>query len=111
MTTQEASGKVGRLVREASASFVRLAALAADAEAVQWDPAQSVKPREDSPVKPKGEISNPTLDTAIDPRRLAVREAYIQATDSLERISREASAAARHLEEALALWAGAPVED
>lgn len=108
-STPVSTTQVGRLVCEATESFVRLAALAADAEAVQWDPSRSIQPREDSPARSSGDISNPTLDTAVDPHRLAVRAAFTEAVRALEDASERASAAARLLEDALAAWAGDPL--
>jgi hypothetical protein len=57
-------------------------------------------------VRSKGEVSDPTASTALDPQRLELRRHRKQALRQLD-VAATAMAAARfHLEEGLATWSG-----
>jgi hypothetical protein len=58
----------------------------------QWSPSPVPKPREDTPQRASGDRpADPTADTALDARRLAVRETVIRS----ERVLRDAALALR----------------
>ena len=67
------------IVREFATSALLLASALGRAEAVQWQPAPTPKPREDTTERSRGIHSDPTAQTATDPRRLALRAAVVTA--------------------------------
>lgn len=71
------------IVRDAAKEFLLLAQTLTEAEAVQWTAAPVPKPREDV-VRSAGGHGDPTGDTVLDERRLAVRE---QVTQALARLT------------------------
>lgn len=94
------------LVREGADTFVRLSALVADAEVVQWEAAPVPRPREDTTERASGEYADPTPSTSLDARRLAVREAHDRAVGALREMTETGAEALRLLEEALLRWEG-----
>lgn len=54
-----------------------------EATARQWEASVVPRPREDTSQRASGGIPNPTADTALDPRRLAVRETVVRAGSAL----------------------------
>ncbi|WP_136709393.1 hypothetical protein [Agromyces sp. H66] len=53
------------------------------AEDVQWTRGPTPRPRDDEGRRSPGGVPDPTGDTVADPRRLAVRAAYIQGRRAL----------------------------
>ena len=94
------------LITSTGDAIVRLAKAYARALSVQWLPPLGPSTRHDTSERAKGLISNPTLDTATDPRRLRVRAAVIEAEGLLESIRDSATENAEKLERALDEWAG-----
>lgn len=71
-----------------------------DARARQWDPSPAPRPREDTSQRSVGGApSDPTADTVLDARRLAVRDAVSRA----ERVLAFAAQSLRERREALEL--------
>ncbi|GEB46977.1 hypothetical protein MTE01_29220 [Microbacterium testaceum] len=96
----------GDLIRSAGASLIRLGENLGHAADVQWLPPAAPSKRNDTAERASGLVSNPTLDTATDERRLKVRAAVIEAETLLERMRGTADDAADRLEAALQGWAG-----
>lgn len=94
------------LVHAAAEEFMHLAALAADAESVQWESAPVPRPREDTSERISGEYSDPTPATTLDGRRLAVRADYLRAVRSLEEARNLAATARSQLTAAIERWEG-----
>lgn len=97
-----------RMLREATDAFVRLAALVADADEIQWEPGKAIKPPDETGRKRSGEVSDPTSAVALDSRRLDVRVAQIEAVAAISKAKETITAAHHHLSDALAAWAGEP---
>lgn len=95
-----------QIVREGHETFLRLAAVVAAAEELQWHSAPIPKPRDDTTQRVTGTVSDPTSATALDERRLAVRERVEEALSALEKSTSSASAATRHLTDAVDHWYG-----
>lgn len=93
-------------VRTFAESTLRLASVMHEAEAVQWSPSLTPKPREDTTERAKGGHGDPVVSTVLDPRRLAVRAAVIDAELALKEAEEKAVEARRALEAALARWQG-----
>lgn len=91
---------------ETARDLLALAQLLGDVEELQWKPAPIPKPREDTDRKAAGGHGDPTGDTALDPRRLELRQAYTRAAATLGEISHSARMARRDLEEAVGRWSG-----
>lgn len=94
------------VVREGAEAFTRLAALAASADEIQWEASPRPRSREDSDRKAAGGHGDPTGDVALDPRRLAVREAMVQAERALEGALQGLQAARGALAKAVDEWHG-----
>jgi hypothetical protein len=60
-----------------------LASVLRAAEAIQWSPSLTPKPREDTSERASGGHGDPTLAAVVDDRRLAVREAVDETHASL----------------------------
>lgn len=94
------------LIRSSGDALVRLGTALAHAADVQWSPPAAPSKRNETPEKAKHTISNPTVDTALDERRLRVRAAVIEGETTLEAIIEQAHDAATSLEAAFTEWAG-----
>lgn len=90
-----------QLLREGAETFLRLVRTLGQAEAIQWDAAPVPRPQGDA-RRAIGGHGDPTADTALDGRRLAVRDAIRQA----RRAIRDLLAALRYLEQALDRYYG-----
>lgn len=73
-------------VRETAKEFLLLAQTLNEAEAVQWQASPVPKPREDV-VRNAGGHGDPTGDAALDPRRLALREAIEDTRADVEELA------------------------
>lgn len=93
-------------IRDGAEQFLRLTALAADAQAVQWDRSHAPKPRVDSDRKSSGGYSNPTLEITLDDRRLGLREAVERANKAIHELSARAAEVRADLERAVNRWEG-----
>ncbi|KJL31902.1 DUF7169 domain-containing protein [Microbacterium azadirachtae] len=71
------------------AAYLRTHALIGDAAEAQWQAGATPRPIEDTTERSKGPVSDPTVYHLLDGRRIALREAVIEAEKSL----REAEAA------------------
>lgn len=97
---------LGTAVDDLKAACRYLAALAAEAAEVQWEPAPIPRPRDDTTERAKGGHGDPTPSVALDARRADVRAAVIGARAALDFARASAAVQARALEAALARWAG-----
>jgi hypothetical protein len=97
---------VSAVVKATTAEALRLLLLLDDAVAVQWQTSPVPKPREDTTQRASGAISDPTLATVLDERRLAVRQAVRRAASALDAHSSALSSARRDVEIALQAWEG-----
>lgn len=89
--------------RSAAEALIRLSQSLVEARGVQFEPSpREVRPRED--VTGTKEISNPTLDIAIDARRLLVSIEVYACERMLEAVTRATNDRIRRLDEALAAW-------
>lgn len=96
----------GNLIRATGAALVRLGVALGKAASVQWLPPAAPSKRGDTTERSAGIISNPTLDTATDERRLKVRAAVIEAESFLEDTASRADSVAEKLTDAFHGWAG-----
>lgn len=75
--------EAARLIREESLALIRALPPALDR---QWSPSPAPRPYEDTSQRTTGDRpSDPTGDTVLDPRRLAVRESVTNAERMLAR--------------------------
>lgn len=74
------------------ATNLRVRQLLTDSREAQWRAGKSPVPKEDTTERSKGLVNDPTATTTLDPRRVALRVAVIDA----ERALRQADAAMRH---------------
>lgn len=72
----------------------------------QWRASSSPVPREQVEVKQKGLIHDPTAHTALDPSRLALREARDAADAGLKKATEYLGYVTRKLESAHDWWEG-----
>lgn len=70
---------LARLVALVEQEAKELRAVLPDALERQWDASPVPRPRNDTTRKASGIRRDPTADTALDPRRLAVRDTVIRA--------------------------------
>lgn len=94
------------LVQENRRAAAEVASLLAEAEHVQWSPAPVLRPRDEGGSRAAGTVSDPTSDTATDPRRLALREEVEDAARAVQKSTKTLLAAHKHLGDALDAWAG-----
>lgn len=85
---------------------LRLERILSAADAVQWSPSPTPKPRDDTTERSKGGHGDPTLQTVVDSRRLEVRAAVEEAQRVLTEAARSMHAARTALEESVARWSG-----
>lgn len=83
------------------AAYLTLAALFEDAARVQWDRPYGPRPVEDTTERSRGVVSDPTAAIALDPRRLALRDAVKAAESCLEDSRRLLATAINDLEGAM----------
>lgn len=93
-------------VARAAGEVVKLAALLIDARELQWSAAPVPKPRDDTDRKATGGHGDPTADTALDDRRLALRRACRDAEEELQRLAAAAEQARAALSDSLEHWKG-----
>jgi hypothetical protein len=79
MTDDLSTAALGRAV---ATEALALALLIGEAAEIQWQPATTPKPREDTTERSRGGHGDPTLNTVADERRLAVR-AGVRASEHL----------------------------
>lgn len=92
MEEQNTASRVDRLVRLIEGEIRLMQDEIGEAEARQWEASPVPKPREDTTQRSSGgRPSDPTADTALDPRRLAVRETLL----AVEPVLRDAAVALR----------------
>lgn len=96
---------LARLLAEHRSAATELASLLADADAVQWDAAPILRPRDEG-GSGSGTISDPTSAVASDARRLAVRHRVEAAGDALTKSTQTLRAARANLARSLDEWAG-----
>lgn len=93
-----------RLLRE---EIDALLAAAPAAFERQWDRSPAPRPREDTNERSKGSLpADPTADTALDPRRLALRATVHQLTEALRSAAVTARGARLALENAVQRFDG-----
>lgn len=93
-------------IKELLDASVKAARALDAAKAVQWEKSPVPSSREDAPSRSLGGYSNPTADTALDTRRLAVREAVELTEEVLHTAARELRSRAEALIEAVERWQG-----
>ena len=76
----------------------------------QWRASSSPVPREQVEVKQKGLIMDPTAMTALDPSRLALRDARDAAEAGLKKAAEYLGYVTRKLESSHAWWEGQRAE-
>jgi hypothetical protein len=96
---------LAQLTRSGAEAFVRLAAKASEAEAIQWEASPRPKTKNEEGGKSSG-YGDPTFDTATDERRLAVREKVQAAYVELVRATAAAREATAALDAAIREWEG-----
>jgi len=96
---------VGTLRQVAEEAF-RLAVIMETAEDVQWMPSSVPRPKDDTTERASGGYSDPTLNTVTDPRRLAVREAMVKSTETLEQTRLTIIRQREELESVVENWNG-----
>jgi len=79
MTDDLSTAALGRAV---ASEALALALLIGEASEIQWQPANTPRPREDTTERSRGGHSDPTVNIVADERRLAVRKAVV-ASDHL----------------------------
>ena len=101
------AAQTAQTIRSLGEAVIRFADNLAHAQAVQYDRPAAPSVRETDPSRRiEGAVSNPTHDTATDPRRMRLRAAVVTAELAAESITAQASAAADDLAAALQGWAG-----
>lgn len=94
-------------IRSMGEAVIALADTLAHAQAIQYDRPAAPSIRETDPSRRvSGVVSNPTHDTATDPRRLRVRAAVINGELAADELAAKATAAADELHAALTSWGG-----
>lgn len=93
-------------VRAFAAEVLALGSVMFEADAVQWSASPTPKPRDDTSERAKGGHGDPTPSIVTDPRRLAVRAAFVDAELVLAEATRKAAEARATVEAALARWQG-----
>ncbi|PPG39492.1 hypothetical protein [Pseudoclavibacter sp. RFBA6] len=74
----------------------------------QWRRSSVPSPRDDTTERSQGVRSDPTANTALDPRRLRLRAAVLRAEGNLERFAEAVQANTAELEATYSAWAGEP---
>jgi len=95
-----------QIVEDVTAEALALASALAAAEAIQWSPSQSPKPRDDTSERARGGHGDPTLATVVDDRRLAVRAAVVSGHVEIEKLLPILRAAREEVQEAVDRWHG-----
>ena len=104
-TAHDLAADVNALAEEIRALARRLDA----AVAVQWQAPPVPRPRDDTTERSKGAPpSNPTADTALDDRRLALRSAVRGGQQSIRLATASVPAATSRLDAALVAFEGDP---
>lgn len=96
------------IVREVAEEALSLALILGEAEAVQWSPSYTSKPREDTVERSSGEHADPTLATVVDEKRLAVRANVEASYRALRDAVQTLQKCRRSIERALDAWQGEP---
>lgn len=99
------------LLAEVTRSVERVSSLLLLAESVQWDRGRTIRRPDDPRGSGSGTISDPTGDTATDPRRWTVRLSVRQADKALLVAVTALQGTEAALERAVAAWAGGPVDE
>lgn len=94
------------IVREVAEEALALASALEAAEAIQWSPSHTPKPREDTTERAKGGHGDPTLATVIDDRRLGVRAAVVAGHIEIEKAIPALRVARENVQEAVDRWHG-----
>lgn len=89
-----------------AAAYLRLRQLVSDSAEAQWSAGRSPVPRDDTTERSKGLVRDPTPSIVLDPRRLALRAAAIEAEQVLEKAGRAMQAVERRLGDAFDRWQG-----
>lgn len=97
---------ISATVRDGADAFIRLASLASSADGLQWERSHRLTPRDDVDRKAAGGHGDPTGETVLDPRRLALRDAVERSLVALEKATIAATEANRAITEALIEWHG-----
>lgn len=106
-TLDDDDRRLGDLMRRVVESALNLHTLLPDAYEYQWRPATFRTDRDGGPRPKGGPPSDPTGETAVDPRRLRLRAAVIASERELEEAAGALDAAAGRLRVALEAWRGA----
>lgn len=95
-------------VAETTRVALEISSLLYQASEAQWQRSSIAAPtdEDDSGIRSKGQISDPTADTTGDPVRLSLREAVIHAKQLLHFYQTGMAGAARNLQDALDRWNG-----
>lgn len=93
-------------IRAFAAEALTVAALLEAATEIQWKPSLTPKPREDTSERARGGHGDPTLDTVLDSRRLAVRAAVISAETAFDGALDTLREVRPQLERAIDAWNG-----
>jgi hypothetical protein len=88
------------------ATGLRLQQLAADVGDAQWRAGKTPVAREDTTERSKGLTSDPVPTIVTDARRVALRQAMLEADRALVKVGRLMQAAEHHLTDALTKWQG-----
>ena len=97
----EATDPLDTLERFGAANL-RVRQLLADSREAQWRPGKSPVPKEDTTERSKGLVNDPTATTVLDPRRVALRGATLEAERALSLAARTLRVAEARLAAALA---------
>jgi hypothetical protein len=84
------------------AANLRVRQLLADSREAQWRTGKSPVPKEDTTERSKGLVNDPTATTVLDPRRVALRAAALEAERALSIAARTLRVAEARLVAALA---------
>ncbi|UJQ87181.1 hypothetical protein SEA_BAILEYBLU_43 [Arthrobacter phage BaileyBlu] len=94
------------LIKDLLASTLALSRALDAADAVQWEKSPIPAPREDTSSRSSGGYSNPTADTTLDARRLAVRESVKRAEVVAATAARELTSTAQIVLDTVDRWQG-----
>lgn len=84
------------------AANLRVRQLLADSREAQWRPGKSPVPKEDTTERSKGLVNDPTATSVLDPRRVALRGATLEAERALSLAAHTLRVAEARLAAALA---------
>lgn len=92
--------------KTAAQRALQLASLIESCAEIQWRPSLNPAARFDTSERALGGIKDPTAETALDERRLALRDAITSAESALSSAAEALLARHADLERAIARWNG-----